>query len=417
MDVDLVRVESRQWGAELERIGVELGAGDNPVLFPYHFLYVTLPKIGGMFAIFREGEQRVGVGFLFPRALHAVGIATQRVYTLRYHRLRHSSAPSDLVATACAAKLGAPVVFYDPTGPLTYVPTSQITGAVEIGHPSEAEAASMRSLQREVWGSPDEFLYPTDLHSQEFGAGSSLVARVDGVVAGFLFGFYRFDGGPLPQGWEHRLNGAFRLESQTMAVAPAYRGLRIANLLKRAQAEQAWRQGIGIINWTADPLQYPNAALNFGLLRAIAFEFTPNLYPFRNDLNRVHASRFSLTWTVGAKRVHDTPLVGSKATIVDLSRQPQILVVNDGWRTARFDGEAPLIAIEIPSDWTALQQNDVGLAQAWRTVTDTLFQRYVGLEAGQYVVTGVGTHDERRYLVAERTSDELWRRLGAPVTN
>ncbi|MCB0069727.1 MAG: hypothetical protein KDD77_21335, partial [Caldilineaceae bacterium] len=61
--------------------------------------------------------------------------------------------------------------------------------------------------------------------------------------------------------WTERFNGAFRLESQTMGVLPEYRGLRIANLLKKQQAELAWREGIGVVHWTADPLQYPNAAL------------------------------------------------------------------------------------------------------------------------------------------------------------
>jgi predicted GNAT superfamily acetyltransferase len=89
------------------------------------------------------------------------------------------------------------------------------------------------------------------------------------------------------------------------------------------------------------------------------------------------------------------------------------MTVNDSWRSARFDADSPLISIEIPADWTTLQHTDGLQAQAWRTVTDTIFQRYIGLDAGQYVVTGVGTNGERRYLVAERVSDELWRRLGA----
>jgi predicted GNAT superfamily acetyltransferase len=128
-----------------------------------------------------------------------------------------------------------------------------------------------------------------------------------GKTAGFLFGFYTFDGAPLPADWTERFNGGFRIESQTLGVLPDYRGLRIANLLKKRQAELAWREGVGVVSWTADPLQAPNAALNFGLLKAVAFEFAPDLYPFRNELNRVHASRFGLTWLVGSKRVRDTP--------------------------------------------------------------------------------------------------------------
>ena len=156
-------------------------------------------------------------------------------------------------------------------------------------------------LQRQVWGAAPDECYPPDIHSLEFGLGTSLVARVEGQPVGFLFGVTKFGGYPLPADWHERFNGDLRLESQMMAVLPQFRGHRIANLLKRQQALDAIEAGIGIVNWTADPLQYANAALNFGLLRAVAFDFIPNLYPFRNELNRVPASRLGVD-LAGAKR-------------------------------------------------------------------------------------------------------------------
>lgn len=75
-----------------------------------------------------------------------------------------------------------------------------------------------------------------------------------------------------------------------MGVLPAYRGLRLGYLLK-GYAEHAVAQGICAIHLQFDPLQYVNAALNFGLLRAVSFTFTPDYYPFRNALNRSPASR------------------------------------------------------------------------------------------------------------------------------
>ena len=283
---------------------------------------------------------------------------------------------------------------------------------MDIGRPNAAEAAASRQIQRQVWGADEATLYPADLHSAEFGAGSSLVARVDGKPAGFIFGFYRFGGSALPADWHSRFRGDFRLESQTLAVLPEQRGLRIANLLKKLQAERAVAEGIRIVNWTSDPLQYPNAALNFGLLRAIAFEFLPDMYAFRNELNRVNASRFALTWLVGAQRVHHVPLVGAHANVHDLRRQPEIDRVNDGTLRVDYDSHAPVIAIEIPENWTLLQQLDLELAQRWRAVTDQLFTHYIGIRAGQYVVTGIGADGDRRYLLAERVDDALWARLG-----
>ena len=88
-----------------------------------------------------------------------------------------------------------------------------------------------------------------------------------------------------------------------MGVDPAQRGRGLATALKSAQAEFARQAGIDIVNWTADPLQWPNAVLNFGRLRAVAFEFLPDYYAFRNDLNRVAASRVALTWLVDSPRV------------------------------------------------------------------------------------------------------------------
>ena len=183
-----------------------------------------------------------------------------------------------------------------------------------------------------------------------------------------------------------------------MAVLPAYRGLRIASLLKRVQAQQAWREGIGVIHWTADPLQFPNAALNFGLLRAVAYEFAADLYPFRNDLNRVHASRLSLTWLVASRRVDDVPLVGSRAEMVDMSHRPQIARVNDGPRSADLARQEPLIAIEVPLDWTALQQEEL--------------ERSAGLAAGDGR-SAAALHWQRRGQVCDH---ERWCRRRAPFS-
>ena len=419
MNVTLLDASSPRWGSEVERIGVELGAGHNPTLFPYHFLFVTLSKIGGHIATFEESGRRIGIGFLFPRGLQRSDGEIRRAYTLRYHTLLAPEIPVDApgTAAACAAALGngCSVAFFDPHAAHSYASTGTEIGPVNLGRPSATEAEALRGLQQQVWGSPPEFLYPSDIHSLDFGAGTSIVARVEGTLAGFLFGFYRLDGSPLPDDWGEKYNGKLRLESQTMAVLPAFRGLRIASLLKRVQAQQAWQEGIGVIHWTADPLQFPNAALNFGLLRAVAYEFSADLYPFRNDLNRVHASRLSLTWLVASRRVDDVPLVGSRGEVVDVSHRRQIPHINDGPRSADLTRQDPLIAIEVPLDWTALQQQDLSAALAWREVTDEVLQHYIGSAPGKYAITGVGAAGDRRFLLAERVSPALWQQLGHPA--
>ena len=299
------------------------------------------------------------------------------------------------------------------------------------GRPSAAEAATARALQRSVWGSDADALYPTDLYSADFGAGTSLVARMGqnrleeghgqtewaGEVAAFLLGFWRLGGSILPSVWRDLLGNDpardRRLESQIMAVLPTYRGHRLSYLLKRTQGEHALRQGVSLVNWTADPLQFANAALNFGLLRAVAFDFYPDYYPFRNELNRVPASRLGLTWLPGSQRVRNLPLIGAKSRIVNLAAQPALPRLNDGATALHGHADAPELAIEIPPDWTALQRDEPEVASQWRATTDELFANYLGINDGDYVITGVGRDGEQRYLVAERASESLWRGLAA----
>ena len=148
------------------------------------------------------------------------------------------------------------------------------------------------------------------------------------------------------------------------------------------------------------------------MLGALAFDFTPDYYPFRNELNRVSASRFSLTWLPGSTRGRDRLSTSARTTIVDLHRQISIPRVNADWHRVDEAIDAPLIAIELPANWTALQQENLDEALQWRAATDAFFQRYIGRKPGQYVVTGAGVDGERRFLIAEQTTDSLWEQLG-----
>ena len=412
MHVRLIDPQAPNWSAELDRIGLRLRYREDAALFPYHFLQVTLPRIGGTTAWIEEDGTRIGAGFIFPRRRDRGGAP---VYTLRYHFFQGVPPPPPaLLGEAARTALGGHEVFlYDPLAMQAYASTHMRYGTVEIGRPDADEAASIPALHAAIWGSPPEFIYPADMHSINFALATTLVARVEGRSVGFLAGFAKFGGRPLPADWAERFGGDSRVESQIMGVLPAYRGLRIGYLLKRAQAELAWREGIGIINWTADPLQYPNAALNFGLLRAVAFHFIPDFYPFRNNLNRVAASRFSLAWLVGTARVGGTSPESGRSSVLDLTHHPEVERVNDEWIVHDRAPTAPVIAIEIPADWTTLQSEDVLAAIHWRESTDALFKQLIGVDEGRYVVTNAGVHGDRRYLVAERACAALWARLAA----
>ncbi|RLT44670.1 MAG: hypothetical protein DWI57_02800 [Chloroflexi bacterium] len=392
----------------------QLGGAANPTLMPAYYLYAVLPKIGGCGLTVQRNGQTCGYGFLFPRQMEG----DTPVYTLRYHRLA-AAPPVDADEltrqTARLLALRSRVIFYDPLTPKSYAASHRIIGELDLGRPDESEAAAIRAIHRTVWNNPPEILYPVDMHSTEFALPTSLVARADGQSAGFLFGMTKFGGTALPAPWQERLRHGLRLESQTMGVLPAFRGRHIAFLLKKAQAQDALALGIEIINWTADPLQFANASLNFTRLGALAYEFQPDLYVFRNELNRVAASRLNLTWLVGSQRVQERLSAAQSVAVVALAGRPEVVRVNDGHGAARFDADAATIAFEIPADWTALQRDDLLLAQRWRETTDRLFLHYLGKEEGRYIITSAGVDGERRYLLGERVDERLLESLCPPV--
>ncbi len=402
---------ARSYAGAIDEIRQVLGAPNNPTLFPSHFLKSTFPKIGGQVALLHRGADTIGFGFLFPRGQGG----TRRAYTLRLHRaVGPAECPADAVATALATALDADVAIYDPAGPLAYASAAPGVTELSLERPDASEAQIIRELQAQIWhpNNPDA-LYPADLHSLDFRPGTSLIARADGKPAGFLFGFYKFGGATLPSILAERYATDFCLESQLMGVVPGFRGRHLAVALKEKQAELARADGIHVVNWTFDPLQYANAHLNLGRLGGVAFHFYPNYYDFHNDLNVAPASRLMVTWLIDSRRAH-AALGGHGFSELDLSATPEIVRLNDGSETVASPAGAQRIAIEIPARWTELQQDPtkLELALSWRQTTDELLGSYLGGEAGKYVLTGTGRDGGRCYLIGERIDEELLGQIG-----
>ena len=410
MAITFLSPTSDSWPADVQRLRTLLGAPDNPQLFPHHFLAATFPRIGGQIAVVKDSRRTVGAGFLLPRSLRA-GL---REFTLRFHQADQSlEIDQEWLTAELEARLGRDrVVFYDPQAERQYERTTRKVGdLLDVGKPDAQEALAARSLQQEIWGSEPDDLYPADIYSSEFRAGTTLVARLGGEPVGFLIGFYKFGGAPLPAAWSQKYRDDFRLESQVLGVLREHRGRGIGSALKQIQAKNARREGIDVVNWTVDPLQYGNAILNFGRLKAVAFDFYPNYYAFRNLLNQAPASRFGITWLISSERVNRAISDTSPATILDLSEHRTIRRINSGWAEPHFDADSQSIALEIPANWTGLQRKHLEEALRWREVTDRLLQHYVGCEEGKYVVTGVGRDGDRRYLIADRVDSALLERL------
>ena len=374
-------------------------------------MQTTFWQIGGLVVILRKDGDCVDVRLLFPRSLKGAS----REYTLRRYRAQPNvDLDNSLVESIVQQQLPRCQIFsYDPSLALEYCrSTIYDTNGIDIGTPSEDEAASIRELQRAIWRTGPSFLYPSDIHSASFLSGTSLVARVRGAMAGFLFGFYRFGGPSLPPLLHGHFENDLRIESQLLGVVPELRGKGIGVALKRVQAMCARREGIAVIHWTVDPLQFRNALLNFGHLKTIAFDFHPDHYAFRNKLNRLAASRLKIAWFIDSPYVKDTQSTGSSLVTRDLCACTSIRKVNDGWATPKLTEDAQIIAIEIPSDWTQVQNEDIDVARRWRETTDTIFQHYIGCEAGKYMITGIGHEGARKFLLAEQTNTKLLEQLG-----
>lgn len=407
---------SADWPDQLREIRRQLG--ERPTLLPHHFLEAVLPKIGGAcISLFHaeswEKSSPCGYAFLLPRHTGVDGAT----FTLRYESVDGSGGlDADAVSKAVGEILPAEqqTRFYLPEGDHIFTPTHFDFDGVDCGRPNKTEAAEIRRMQRSIWHSAADGLYPSDLHSDDGGMGCSLVARVDGDLAGFLLGFFRFPTGPASPGLDiYRQD--LQLESQLLAVAPGKRRRRIGQLLKRLQACQAVEQGIDLINWTTDPLLFANALLNFTRLGAVACEFQPNLYSFRNELNRVVASRLNLLWAVRSRRVQRALRFGGQIGPSEVEADSGLTVVNEGGGSPILGAESARIAIEVPSDWVALQREDMEAAQCWRAITNRLLDHYLGSRPGQYYITGTGVAGWRCYIIGERVDDRLLDELFAPA--
>ena len=130
----------------------------------------------------------------------------------------------------------------------------------------------------------------------------------------------------------------------------------------------------------------------------MAGEFYPAFYPFQNELNRVAASRFGITW-LPATAWGRVGLSDGPRHHRGLDRFPGCVILNNGPQPIADPHGAPHIAVEIPADWTALQRDDLDAAVAWRTITDAIFAETVGFVRGRYLIADVAMAVEHRYII------------------
>jgi len=131
-----------------------------------------------------------------------------------------------------------------------------------------SQYAGVVELQEKIWG-----FDPTDLLPMRFlvvldKVGGHIFGAYDGDrLVAFCFAIPGVKPGPAPY-----------LHSHMLGVLPAYRDSGIGRRLKLRQREEALARGIGLIEWTFDPLELKNAFFNMERLGAIVRRYTENQY-------------------------------------------------------------------------------------------------------------------------------------------
>ena len=253
--------------------------------------------------------------------------------------------------------------------------------SIKIRHlETPIEVAAVEELQRQVWLGDDIEVVPAHmLLAILHGGGVLMGAFEDDTLVGFVFGFLGFKPTSVGMGLWHC--------SHMAGVHPDYRDAGLGFKLKRAQWQMVRQQGLDRITWTYDPLQSRNAKLNIEKLGAVCNTYYPNYYgEMRDQLNMgLPTDRFQVDWWINSARVKRR-LSKSPRKKLDLAhylsagtaRLNETEINDAGIITPRLSNisisSAPLLLLEIPTDFQLIKTADPILALEWRMHTRTIFQ-------------------------------------------
>lgn len=124
------------------------------------------------------------------------------------------------------------------------------------------------ALQIAIWGYDEMDVIPRRMFTVAQRIGGQVMGAFteDGLLAGFAMSIPGIK------------KGRPYLHSHMLAVQPRFRNTGVGRRLKLAQREDALKRGIGLMEWTFDPLEIKNAFFNIEKLGAITRSYTPNFY-------------------------------------------------------------------------------------------------------------------------------------------
>lgn len=168
----------------------------------------------------------------------------------------------------------------------------------------DADFADAVRLQKTIWGFDDIELLPKRLFVVTATIGGLVLGAFD---RGRMIGFCLAIPGIKP-------DGAPYLHSQMLGVLEEYRNLGAGRLLKLEQRNEALRQGIGLIEWTFDPLEIKNAYFNIERLGVVVRRFVLNQYGITTNRFQtgLPTDRCTAEWHLSSSRV--TSILASTAS-------------------------------------------------------------------------------------------------------
>lgn len=231
---------------------------------------------------------------------------------------------------------------------------------------SISEMKALEKLQKDVWGWDDLDTMPLMNFIVTREVGGVLIGAFDGETpVGFCFGFVG----------SH--DGQIIFHSHMLAVLPQFREHGIGHKLKLAQREHALAKGFRCITWTFDPLQSPNAYLNFTKLGVIANDYRINFYGEKTSsaLHRfIGTDRLWVNWFLESERVRKRVEGGVEPSPEELEKHVSLVKMSaDGSPETRAIVDRDYLLIDVPADISVLQQENPDLAVAWRNATRAAF--------------------------------------------
>jgi predicted GNAT superfamily acetyltransferase len=254
--------------------------------------------------------------------------------------------------------------------------------SAEIRELSEIEdLRRLAELLAGVWGRPGEPSIDSDVlkalaHSGNYVSGAFAGAELIGGLVGWF-------GGVPP----HEMH----LHSHILGVVPGHETRGLGFELKQHQRRWCLARGMGLMEWTTDPLVRRNVYFNLNKLGAHATGYFVNFYgEMTDDINAGEESdRLLIRWVLDSSEAVGAAAGRAPAPQTDeLVASGAVTVLGAGRAReplASQDASARKLLCEVPEDIVEMRHSEPALARSWRLALRSVLTQ--ALDRG-YEITG-----------------------------